>query len=214
MIVLQSAKSRAAALQIEQWRQEDPNAKIIVFTQFRGMIKVMKRICDERKWGCTPFHGSMTFQARDKAVKSFTNDPECFVMLCGLKAGGVGLNLTAANRVIIIDLWWNQFVETQAFCRVYRIGQDRDVEMVRFVVKDSVDEDIISMQERKNDEIDQAIDSKYRPGRLTTKELLQLFDTDLDRDENGEPIVGPNEEPFILTKDPYHESSYIEYNSD
>lgn len=175
---------------------------------------MMTRICKERKWGHTPFDGTMSFDARDKAVKCFSSDPKCFVMLCGLKAGGVGLNLTAANKVIIIDLWWNQFVETQAFCRVYRIGQDRDIEMVRFVVKDSVDEDIISMQERKNEEIDRAIDSKYRPGRLTANELLLLFAEDLERDEFGDPIAGPNEEPFIMTEDAYHESSYIEDNSD
>lgn len=63
-------------------------------------------------------------------MKTFAKDPKCGIMLCGLKAGGVGLNLTAANRVIIIDLWWNQSVETQAFCRIYRIGQEREVEMV------------------------------------------------------------------------------------
>lgn len=63
-------------------------------------------------------------------MKKFSEDNECFILLAGLKAGGVGLNLTAGNRVIIIDLWWNQFVETQAFCRVYRIGQEREVEVV------------------------------------------------------------------------------------
>lgn len=175
---------------------------------------MMKRVCEERGWGCTPFHGGMSFEARDKAVKSFTENPDCFVMLCGLKAGGVGLNLTAANRVIIIDLWWNQFVETQAFCRVYRIGQGSEVQMVRFVVKESVDEEIVAMQERKNVEIEQAIDSHNRLGRLSVKELLQLFSVDLEKDENGEPIAGPNDAPFIFTEDPYQQTSYIEDLSD
>jgi SNF2 family DNA or RNA helicase len=116
--------------QIQKWRHEDETSKVIIFTQFRGMIKVMQRVCQERGWGSAPFHGEMSFEARDKAIKSFTEDPNCFILLAALKAGGAGLNLTAANRVVIIDLWWNQFVETQAFCRVYRIGQDREVEVV------------------------------------------------------------------------------------
>ena len=111
---------------------------------------MMQRICQERNWGYALFHGEMSFDARNKAIQSFTDDDNCFVLLAALKAGGVGLNLTAASRVIIIDLWWNQFVETQAFCRVYRIGQGREVEVVRFVVKNTVDEDIIAMQERKS----------------------------------------------------------------
>lgn len=85
---------------------------------------------------------------------------------------------------------------------------------VRFIVNDSIDEEIICMQERKNAEIDQAMDTKNRPRRLSAKELLQLFDTDLERDANGEPIAGPNEEPFILTEDPYQQTSYNEDQSD
>jgi SNF2 family DNA or RNA helicase len=99
-------------------------------TKFRAMIEIMVRVCKERKWDCVDFHGGMKMDARDKAVKKFQEDKDCLILLAGLKAGGVGLNLTAGNRVIIIDLWWNQFVETQAFCRVYRIGQQREVEVV------------------------------------------------------------------------------------
>jgi hypothetical protein len=82
------------------------------------------------------------------------------------------------------------------------------------VVKDSVDEDIIAMQERKNEEIDQAVETKHRPGRLSAQELLQLFATDLERDHDGDPIAGPNEVPFILTNDPYHEEVYTGDQSD
>jgi SNF2 family DNA or RNA helicase len=114
------------------------------------MIKVLARICQERKWGYESFHGKLSFEEKDQAIQTFSEDKNCFILLAGLKAGGVGLNLTAANRVIIIDLWWNQYVETQAFCRVYRIGQDREVDMVRIVVKDTVDEEILMMQEKKN----------------------------------------------------------------
>lgn len=90
----------------------------------------MERVCKERRWNSVSFHGDMTFNARDNAIKRFSEDDDYFILIASLKAGGVGLNLTAGNRVIIIDLWWNQSVETQAFCRVYRIGQVREVEVV------------------------------------------------------------------------------------
>ena len=71
------------------------------------MLKIFSRICRERKWGYESFHGEMSFDSRARAVRKFTDEPECKVLLAAMKAGGVGLNLTAANRVILIDLWWN-----------------------------------------------------------------------------------------------------------
>lgn len=65
-----------------------------------------------------------------------------------------------------------------------------------------------------DEEIGAAVDSRRMPGRLSAKELLQLFATDLERDDYGEPIAGPNEEPFILTEDPYHQEHYTDYRSD
>lgn len=129
--ILPSAKTLAVKLKIEQWQREEPEAKIIIFTQFRTMIKILSRLMQEQKIGCTHFHGGMNFAARDKAVKDFAVDPNIKVMLASLKAGGVGLNLTMASKVIILDLWWNQSVEQQAFCRAYRIGQEREVDVCR-----------------------------------------------------------------------------------
>lgn len=65
----------------------------------------------------------MTLDERNKAVKDFTDKPDKIVLLASLKCGGVGLNLTMASRVIVIDPWWNRSLQDQAFCRVYRIGQ-------------------------------------------------------------------------------------------
>ena len=200
--ILRSAKTKAAEAQIEAWLANDPYAKIIVFTQFIGMIKVMSRICSEREWGHRTFHGSMSFESRDNAITTFSKEPDTKILLASLKAGGVGLNLTAASRVIIIDLWWNESVETQAFCRVFRIGQTRDVELRRFVVKGSVDTDILRMQERKNKEI--GISHERRSTKLTTKELLRLFGP-LTRDEDGEIIAEGEDEPFIFVEDPFEQ---------
>ena len=198
--MLQSAKTKAATAQIEKWLADDPDAKIIFFTQFMGMIKIMSRICSEREWGHKLFHGSMTFEARDNAITEWSNEPDQKVLLASLRAGGTGLNLTAGARVIIYDLWFNQSTETQGACRVFRIGQTRDVEIRRFVIKDSVDTDILKMQERKNLEI--GISHERRNTKLTTQELLRLFGP-LARDEDGEIIAEGEDEPFIFVEDPF-----------
>ena len=80
------------------------------------------------------YHGEMPHASRDKALQDF-RDSDTAVMIASLKCGGVGLNLTAASRVIYIDLWWNSSVEQQAFCRVFRIGQVSETYITRFVVK-------------------------------------------------------------------------------
>jgi SNF2 family DNA or RNA helicase len=189
--VIQSTKTMAAVKQIKEWQAEDPNNKILLFSQFRGVLRVFSKICDEEGWGHAQFHGEMTFDARNKAISRFEEDPECKILLAAMMAGGVGLNLTMANRVILIDLWWNVAMETQAFCRVFRIGQTKDVEVVRLAVKNTIDMDILQMQKRKTLEIDSAMEKKNRVGKLTTEELLRLFapieDADnADCDDDGE----------------------------
>lgn len=191
--VIQSTKTQAAVKQIKEWWAEDEAAnrdrsKILLFSQFRGVLRVLGRICEENGWGYAQFHGEMSFDSRNKAIEKFTKDPHCEVLLAAMKAGGVGLNLTAANRVILIDLWWNAAMEQQAYCRVFRIGQTRDVEVVRFAVKGTVDMDIIKMQDRKTKEINSAIDKNNAVGRLSTEELLRLFgplEDQMDENQGG-----------------------------
>lgn len=129
--ILPSAKTLAVKAQIQNWVKDDPDAKIIIFTQFSDMIRILSRMMQEEGWGWSQFHGAMSFAARDKAILDFAVNPETKVLLASLKAGGVGLNLTMASRVIIVDLWWNESVEQQAFCRCFRIGQDRPVDICR-----------------------------------------------------------------------------------
>ena len=205
--VLPSAKTLAVRVQIEEWQREDPEAKIIVFTQFRGMIRILSRIMEVERLGYVQFHGDMTFTARDRVLEDFRNNPDIKVMLSSLKAGGVGLNLTMASKVILLDLWWNESVENQAFCRSYRIGQAKPVDVCRIgespsfspfltsrpptnnpstVVKDTIDDRLMQMQSRKTKEIDGAL--KNRPSKLTSEELLRLFDT-VPSDQNPNPFI-------------------------
>jgi SNF2 family DNA or RNA helicase len=77
----------------------------------------------------------MNFDARDKSVESFRNDPDKKILLCSLKAGGIGLNLTMASKVIILDLYWNECVEQQAFCRAFRIGQEKGMDTLPVLLR-------------------------------------------------------------------------------
>lgn len=142
----------------------------------------------------------MNTEARDQVVQTFQDDPDIKILIASLKAGGVGLNLMMASKVIIVDLWWNESVETQAFCRCYRIGQIRPVDIRRFVVKDTIDDDILAMQQRKTKEIDAALEKPLSAHKLSIKDLIHLFGpTGLD--EDGNLIGDPEDEPFIFVED-------------
>jgi SNF2 family DNA or RNA helicase len=209
--ILQSAKTKGVVKKLEEWWKADRTAKFLIFVQFRGMIKIFRRICAEKGWGHTYFNGEMSFDARDMAIKKFTEDPDIKVMIAGMKAGGVGLNLVAANRCVVYDLWWNACMEEQAICRMLRIGQTRECEVVRFVVKGTVDEAIIKMQERKTKEIESAMDEKHRPKKLTTRELLKLFGPIIEGDDRGDG----EDEGFTCVDDPFvnaNDDSDVEMN--
>ncbi len=107
----------------------------------------------------------MSLPARDKAIKRFAEDPRTSVLLASLRCGGLGLNLTMASKVIIIDPWWNRASEQQAFCRVFRIGQQDETFMSRMCVRNTVDERIIEMQTEKQREIDQVMEDRGKKTR-------------------------------------------------
>jgi non-specific serine/threonine protein kinase len=95
------------------------------------------------------FDGSSTIQERERAIERFQNDPKCRVFLISLKAGGVGLNLTAADYVYIVDPWWNPAVEQQAIDRTHRIGQTKNIFAYRMICNDTVEDKILKLQDRK-----------------------------------------------------------------
>ena len=190
--VLTSAKLTATKAAILNWQQNKPNEKIIIYTQFLGLCRILGRMCEAEKWGYVHFNGKMTQEARQKAIKRFGDDPHVSIMICSLKAGGVGLNLTMASKVIILDLWFNSAVEAQAYCRAFRIGQENKVEVLRFVVKDSIDEDLVRMQDRKDSEIVGAMGPDSLSKRATIQQLLELF---------GDVKEGEGQNEFILMED-------------
>ncbi|HAR64254.1 MAG TPA: hypothetical protein DF296_09245 [Candidatus Margulisbacteria bacterium] len=121
--------------------------KILVFSQFTEMLALIEKWLIQEDIKFAYLDGAT--RNRAKAIDSFTNDPERKLFLISLKAGGTGLNLTAADYVIHYDPWWNPAVEAQATDRAYRIGQKRSVFSYKFVTKNTIEEKIISLQEQK-----------------------------------------------------------------
>jgi len=125
------------------------NHKALVFSQFLGMLALIKEKMKELEIDYEYFDGSTSAPDREKAIQRFQNDENCRVFLISLKAGGVGLNLTAADYVYIVDPWWNPAVEQQAIDRTHRIGQTKNIFAYRMICKDTVEDKIIKLQERK-----------------------------------------------------------------
>ncbi|KAJ4986313.1 SNF2 family domain-containing protein [Stagonosporopsis vannaccii] len=197
--VLPSAKTLAIKAQILNWIEENPSVKIIIYTQFLAMIRILARVCQQETWGTEQYHGKLSLGARDKAIKKFADDPSSKVLLASLRCGGLGLNLTMASKVIIIDPWWNQASEQQAFCRVFRIGQQDETFMSRMCVKNTVDERLIEMQKKKQREIDEVMEDR---GKKTRKQVLPCLDiADLMR-LFGNIEEGEDGRPFIVVDNP------------
>jgi non-specific serine/threonine protein kinase len=125
------------------------NHKALIFSQFLGMLGLIKEKLKELEIPFEYFDGSTSAPDREKAIQRFQNDDTCRVFLISLKAGGVGLNLTAADYVYIVDPWWNPAVEQQAIDRTHRIGQTKNIFAYRMICKDSIEDKILQLQERK-----------------------------------------------------------------
>lgn len=125
------------------------NHKALIFSQFLGMLALIKERLKQLEIPFEYFDGSTSAPERERAIQSFQNDDKVRVFLISLKAGGVGLNLTAADYVYIVDPWWNPAVEQQAIDRTHRIGQTKNIFAYRMICKDSIEDKIIQLQEKK-----------------------------------------------------------------
>ncbi len=123
--------------------------KVLIFSTFLGQLEIYKSYLETNKIGYSILTGAHNAKQRAKAVDDFQNESACKIILISITAGNTGLNLTAANYVILLDPWWNPFVEEQAKGRAHRIGQLRQVTFIKFITKDSIEEKILSLQERK-----------------------------------------------------------------
>ena len=153
------------------------NDKVLVFTQYREMGFILQEMIRARfDAGSLFLHGGTPRKQRDAMVEQFQRDPHRRIFILSLKAGGTGLNLTAANHVIHYDLWWNPAVEAQATDRAYRIGQDRNVMVHRMITRGTFEERINEMLKDKKQLADLSVTRGEKwIGELSNSELRSLF---------------------------------------
>ncbi|MBD1423879.1 DEAD/DEAH box helicase [Sphingobacterium chuzhouense] len=154
-----------------------PDHKVLLFSSFTGMLQLVAERIEGRGIEFAYLDGKMSQDKRQNAVQTFQEKESCRVFLISLKAGGTGLNLTAADYVYILDPWWNPAAEAQAIDRCYRIGQDKHVNAYKIVCRDSVEEKILALQEHKKKLADGLIlDETNIMKSLSKDELLKLFE--------------------------------------
>jgi len=144
-----STKIEALMEEISLMEERDPVGKGIVFSQFVSMLDLIDWRLKRGGVRAVKLDGSMSVSARSAAIQAFMTDPEVKVILISLKAGGVALNLTVATHIFLMDPWWNPAAEMQAIDRAHRIGQHKAVQAVRFIMKNTVEERILMLQDKK-----------------------------------------------------------------
>lgn len=148
--------------------------KALVFSQFVGHLSLIREYLDSRKIGYRYIDGSTAPKERKKEVEGFQSG-EGDLFLISLKAGGLGLNLTAADYVIHMDPWWNPAVEDQASDRAHRIGQLRPVTVYRLVTRGTIEEKIVKLHQEKRDLAGSLLDGSDISGRVSADELIRLI---------------------------------------
>jgi superfamily II DNA or RNA helicase len=147
--------------------------KVLVYSQFTSMLKLMAQRAQKKKWSYGYLDGSTL--DREKVVNRFQEDPSQSIFFISLKAGGVGLNLTAADYVYLYDPWWNEAVEEQAINRAHRIGREDPVIAKRLVILETIEEKMMKLKAAKRMLIDEIFDPDLVPQTLTLEDLHALL---------------------------------------
>ncbi|KAM0720425.1 hypothetical protein Q7P37_004561 [Cladosporium fusiforme] len=156
----------------------DDGEKVLIFSQWTSLLDLAEVPIEGKGWGYRRYDGSMNAKMRGDAVDDFKDARKNVrIMLVSLKAGNAGLNLNVASRVIILDPFWNPYIEEQAIDRAHRIGQVRPVKVHRVLVENTVEDRIIELQNKKREVIEAALDEKEHQNisRLGVQELAYLF---------------------------------------
>ena len=147
--------------------------KALVYSQFTSMLKIMSKEARKRQWDFGYLDGSTA--NREEEVERFQQDPKRSLFFVSLKAGGVGLNLTAADYVYLFDPWWNEAVEEQAINRAHRIGRENPVVAKRFVIVESVEEKMMKLKSAKRMVIEELFEADRTASSITLEDLHYLL---------------------------------------
>ncbi|KAL6812464.1 SNF2 family N-terminal domain-containing protein [Trichoderma sp. SZMC 28015] len=172
-----SSRLTATMAVVMTWLTEAPQDKIIIFTQFVTTLKMVGYQLETLGVKFVYYCGTSPKQQQEHAMHAFHNDPDTLVMVSTLKSGGQSHNLTVANRVIIVDLWWNKEAEKQAVGRVVRIGQKKETFSVRIITKHGMDDRVIKVQTGKEAMVARMLqDDGHERIEVDDERLEQIFE--------------------------------------
>ncbi|KAI0555313.1 P-loop containing nucleoside triphosphate hydrolase protein, partial [Xylaria curta] len=196
-VITPSTKTMTAINIVKGWQHEAPDDKIVIFTEWIGTAKVLGRMLSRASIEFVYYSGQIPAKNRDKNLKDFKTKLNIKVMVSTMGAGNVGLNITVANRMIVMNPWWNYAAEAQAFGRLKRHGQSKETYMIRLFAKGTIDERILELQNYKSLEIREALDQGRKPKTLSQSERRWLMG---DRatlespfDESDDDTLGAND---------------------
>ncbi|THH10977.1 hypothetical protein EW145_g955 [Phellinidium pouzarii] len=175
-----STKLNALIKHLRRLRDQDPCFGAIIFSQFTSFLDLIEVVMQRENLVWYRLDGSMDIRKRHHTIMEFnapSRKPKIFML--SLKAGGVGLNLTAANHVFMMDCWWNAAIENQAIDRVHRIGQHKTVFVTHFIVSDTIEGRILKIQKRKTAIIKEAFKGQTGADSDTMENLKIMFGEDL-----------------------------------
>ena len=150
--------------------------KILLFSGYTSMFPIIEKELQKNKIKYYKLTGSTKVEDRIRMVDEFNSNPDIKIFLISLKAGGTGLNLTGADMVIHYDPWWNISTENQATDRAYRIGQKNNVQVYKLITKNSIEEKIYELQQKKSELVDNMLSTKTSfINKLSKEEIMNLF---------------------------------------
>ncbi|KAG8771692.1 DNA helicase rad5 [Ceratobasidium sp. 428] len=166
-----STKVDALLRNLRELRENDPSLRAIVFSQFTSFLDIIQKALTWDGFKSLRLDGSMSQQQRSQSLQAFkAPDPAPIIFCISLRAGGVGLNLTQAQYVFMMDFWWNRAAENQAIDRIHRIGQTRTVYVKHFVIRETIEKRVLQIQKRKTAIVKGAFG---QAGSKGTKESVQ-----------------------------------------
>ncbi|KAI1622935.1 SNF2 family N-terminal domain-containing protein [Exophiala viscosa] len=149
-----------ALIKVLKASEKDRNVKTVVFSQWTSFLDLVQAQLERNGLNFTRLDGKMNSTRRDAAIDALNTDPSCKIMLASLSVCSVGLNLVAANQVILADSWWAPAIEDQAVDRVHRLGQTRDCKVVRLIVEGTIEDEVLEIQAKKRQLASEAFGEK------------------------------------------------------
>lgn len=164
-----------ALMSILNASRQDPKSKVVIFSQWTSFLTIIEHQVKEAGMKYTRIDGTMPAHVRDAAMSALESDPDTRILLASLSVCSVGLNLVAADTVILADSWWAPAIEDQAVDRVHRLGQTRPCTVWRLVMEDSIEERVLEIQNEKRKLVGKAFQEKAKGGKEKTTRMGDIM---------------------------------------